>query len=97
MNVMGSDFDGGDLEFEEFIAEILWDSELDEAFARFLAEMVCHFYVYVVRRNGNVAGPTLLDHFDKVFGNIDAPAIVPAVVKPGGEFGAGVVVGDIDI
>lgn len=36
LDVMRGDFDGGDLEIEELIAEILGNAVLDDAFAGFL-------------------------------------------------------------
>jgi hypothetical protein len=64
VDVVGCDFDGCGLEVKEYIAEVFGDVVLDDPFAGFLGEVLCHFYVDVVRGDGVFAGPALLDDFD---------------------------------
>ena len=91
------DFNGRLLKLEEFVAEIAGDAKLRQAGASLLGEVVGHLDVDVVRRDRLGTRPTVVDDLDKFFRNIDAKPIIPAVLKPLGQFVASVVVQDIDI
>ena len=57
--------------------------------------MVGDLDVYVVRVDKFLARPALVYDGGKLFGNVDAPAVVPALFEPAGELVAGVMVEDV--
>ena len=97
MDVVGRDLDGGGLKFKQLVSKVFGDAVLDDSFTRLLGKVVRHLDVDMVRRNGLLACPALLDDFRDFLGNIETPFVVPAFVKPFGEFLAGVVVHHIDV
>ena len=48
-------------------------------------------------RDGRLARPALLDDLDQLVGDVDRPAIVPAIFEPALELVAGVVVEHVDV
>ena len=97
VEVMGGDLDGGRLEFEEGIAEIGGDAKFGEAGARLLGKMVGDLDVDVVRGDQLLACPTFVDDGGKLFGDVDAPTVVPTLFEPVGELVAGIMVEDVDV
>ena len=79
---MCRDLHGRDLEVEEHVSEVLRNAELGEPVARFLRQVVRHLEVDVVGCEGLLARPALLDDLDQLVGDVDAPAILPAVLEP---------------
>ena len=65
--------------------------------ARFLREVIGHFEVDIIGRKQLFARPAFVDDLGQFLRDIEAPAIVPAVVEPRLQLLAGVVVEDIDV
>ena len=97
VEVMGGDLDGGRLKLEELVAEVCRDAKFGEAMPRLLREVISHLDVDVVRRDDLVTRPALFDDLDQLGGDVDAPAIVPAVFEPLGEFLRRIVIQDVDV
>src|SRR5439155_11963506 len=60
-------------------------------------KMISNLNVDVVGRDDFFPRPALLDDFDKLCGDVDAPLIIPLSVKPSSELLGRVPVKDIDI
>lgn len=75
VDMMRRNFDCRRLKLEEFVAELAWNSELGNARARLLREMVRHVHIDMVRRNRFLARPRLLDDFHQLFRNVQAPML----------------------
>ena len=90
-------FDGGDLVIEQAIAELGRNAELGQAGARLLRQVVGHLDVDVVRRERRLARPAFLDDLHQLGGDVDAPAVVPAIFEPFGELVGGVVVEHVHV
>ena len=97
VQMMRGDFYGGRLKVKEFVAEVFGDTKFGQPGAGFLREVVRHFDVDVIRRDQVFACPTLVENFDQLVGDLDAPAVVPSVFKPLGEFLARVVVQHVHV
>lgn len=97
VEVVGGDFDGGNLEFEQLVAEVAGDSKLGETGPGLLGQVIGHLDVDVIRRNRLWTCPTAIDDLDKFFGDVDTEPVVPAVIKPHGQLVAGIVVEYIDV
>ena len=97
VEVMRGDLHGGHLEVEEFAAKVLWDAKFRQPGSRFPREMVRDLDVDMVRRDRLFSRPTLVDNLGECIGYIHAPAVMPAVFKPLGEFFAGVPVEHVNI
>ena len=85
------------LEFEECPAELSRNAELRKSRPRLLGEVVGHLQVDQIRRHKLLSGPTLLEDRRQLVGDIEAEAVVPPCLEPGGELGAGVMVEDVDV
>jgi hypothetical protein len=59
--------------------------------------MVGDFDVNMVGRERDFPSPALLNYLDELLGDVDAPTILPPILKPLGQFFGGVVVENIDI
>lgn len=59
--------------------------------------MVRHFDVDIVGRQRLDARPALLDDLDELIRNIQAPAVIPQLLEPLRELGAGIVIEHVDI
>ena len=68
-----------------------------EAGACLLGEMVGDLNVYVVRVDKFLTRPAFVDDGGKLFGDVNTPAVVPALFEPVGELFAGVIVEDVDV
>ena len=73
------------------------DAELRETGARLLREVVRHLEVDVIRRRVVRPRPTLIDDRRQFLGDVEREAVVPAVIEPGLQLLAGVVIKNIDI
>ena len=62
-----------------------------------LGQVVGHLEVNVVGRKGFPRAQLSSMIADQVVGNVEAPAVVPAILEPAGQLVAGVVVENIDI
>src|SRR5437879_4502225 len=95
--MMGRNLNGRLLKVEEFIAEVAWYAKLSQPGARLLREMISNLHIDVIRRDQIFASPALIDDFNQLVRDVDAPAVVPPIFKPGGQLVAGVVIEHIDI
>ena len=62
-----------------------------------LGQVVGHLQIDVVGRDELLACPALVDDVDQFLGDVDAPAVVPAVLEPLGQLLAGVMVDHVDV
>ncbi len=97
VEMVRGDLDGGLLELEKRVAEVAGNAELGQPGAGLLRQVIGHLDVDVVGRNRLRPRPTGVDDLDKFFGDVDAEAVVPAVLKPLGELVAGIVVEHVDV
>src|SRR5262245_64939398 len=67
---------------EEQIAELSGDAEFRQASPRFLRQVVGHLYVDMVGRRRSLSRPAFLDDLDQLRRDVDAPAVIPAIIKP---------------
>ena len=69
--------------WEDYVSEYrLLAKVLSVTSARFLRQMISHLDVNLIRRHWGFSRPALLDNFYEFGRNIDAPSIIPTVVKP---------------
>ena len=94
---MRGDLDRGFLKVEKPLPEFRRDAKLGQAGARFLGEVVGHLDVDHVRLERLFPRPAFLDDLDQLVGDVDAPAVVPAVLEPVGKLCRGVVIEHIDV
>jgi len=95
--MMGSNFDGGDLVVKQLILEDGRDAKVLQPGTRLLREMIGHLEVDVVGWGHLVARPAFIDNLGKFVGDIQAPALVPALVKPALQFLARITVQHINV
>ena len=93
----GGNEHGGALEWEKFLMELFRQFVAVLAVTRFLGKMPRHFEINVVRRQEVGPRPTLINDVGKFVGNIETPAVRPAVVKPLGEFVRRVVIKHVHV
>ena len=65
--------------------------------ASFLGQVVSHFEVDMVWRNGLRTRPAFFNDGDKFLGDVNAPAILPAVFEPVRQLLTGAIVQHIDV
>ena len=92
---MRGEFDGGALVGQK--VKTLRNIVVAQAEPRLFREVIGRFEVDVMGRDERFARPTLFDDGDEVFGNVEAKAVIPAVVKPPREFLRRVVFQNIDV
>jgi len=95
--MMGGDFNGRFLELEQFLIEFPWNTKFGKTGSCFLGEVIGHFYIDIIRRYQFFPRPAFVNNIDQLVGDIDAPAIVPAIFKPLGQFIAGILIQDIHV
>src|SRR6266403_1793335 len=59
--------------------------------------MVSHLNVNMIRRRAFGLRPTFVENLDQFLGNVDAPFVSPAVIKPLSELLGGIVVEHVDV
>ncbi|MNC96754.1 hypothetical protein D3C83_142110 [compost metagenome] len=57
---MRGNLDCRNLEIKELVAKVTWETKLADSSARFLRQMVGHFDVDMIRRDGFLASPAFL-------------------------------------
>src|SRR6185369_4422051 len=92
VEVVGCDLDGRLLERQKLVAKVLGDLELGQTRPRLLGEMVDHLEIDEVGRVDLFPGPALVDGLQELLGDVEAEAVVPALLEPAGELGARVVI-----
>ena len=97
IEMVGGDLDGGHLVIEKAIAELGRNSELRQSSPSLLRQVVSHLEIDVIGRNRNHTRPTLLDDLDQLFGDIDAPLVIPPILEPFGQLECGIMVHHIDV
>ena len=85
------------LKLEQPVAEVPRDPELGQAGARLVREVIRHLEIDVVGRDQIVARPALFDDVDQLARDVDAVAVVPALLEPLAQLGAGVLVEHVDV
>ena len=91
------DFDRGDLIIEQAIPKLIGNAELREACPSLLCKVIGDLDVNMIWRNRILACPAFFDYLNQLFGDINTPAIPPAVLEPCCELGCGVMVEDVDV
>ena len=97
VEVVCGDLDGGGLEVEQCAVEDGGDAEFRQSGPRLLCEVVGHLEIDVVRLQQALAGPAFVDDGRQLLGDIDAPAVVPAVIEPRGQLVACIVLQHINV
>src|SRR6266540_2902524 len=91
------DFHRSHLELKEFSGEILRQAELGEIGASLLGEVIGHLEVDVIGREDIFSRPAFFNDFQQLVRNIDAPAILSAVLEPLSELAVSVMIEDINV
>ena len=97
VEMVGGDLDRRHLKIEEGVAEDGGDAKFQQAGARLLGQVIGHLEVNVIGRDQAIRRPTGVDDGGQFLGDVDTPALMPAVLEPVGQFGAGIMVQDIDV
>ena len=85
------------LEVEQLVPENAGDAKLRLTVPRLLREVIGDLQIDVVGFDQCLTRPAFLDDRRQLFRNVDAPAIIPAILKPACQLVASVVIHDIDI
>lgn len=85
------------LKFKKLAAKFQGDAKFSQPGPRLLRQVVGHLDVNVVRRHEGFTSPAFFDDLCKFRGNVDAPAIFPAVLEPLGQLVASVVIEHVNI
>jgi hypothetical protein len=94
--VVRRDLDGGDLEVEQVLPKT-GNAEFGKAGPCFLSQVIGHLEIDVVRRHQAFACPAFVDDVGQFLGDVDAPAVGPAVLEPIDQLVAGIVLQHIDV
>ena len=97
VEMMGGDLHRRLLELEQRVAEVAGNAEFHQPGPRLLGQVVGHLDVDVVRGNQGGPRPTGVDDGHQFLGDIEAESVVPPLLEPPGELGAGIVIQDIDV
>lgn len=92
VEMMSRDLDRGHLEIEELVPEVTGNPELRQPGPRLLGEVIGHLEVNIVWWKGFFTRPAFVDDLQELSRNVNAPAVVPAILEPLSQFLAGVLV-----
>src|SRR5207245_2895987 len=72
VQMVGCNFDGSRLEFEQLLAKLARDGKAEKALAGILRKVIRHFDIDVERWDQLLSCPTLLDDLHKFVGDVEA-------------------------
>ena len=85
------------LKVKKDVLELPRNMELRESRASFLRQVIRHLNIDVVGRNQSLASPAFLNDLNQFLGDVEAEAIIPAIIEPLREFLRGIVIKNVNI
>ena len=80
------DANGGGLKFQQGAAHIRRDGEFGQTGAGFLGQVISHLDINMIRRGTFRSRPTFVNHLNEFLGDVNAPAVFPAILEPVRQF-----------
>ena len=93
----GRDANRSGLKFEQGVAHVGRDGELGQPGASLFGQVIGHLDVDVIGRRAFGPRPAFVNDLDEFLGDVHAPLVAPAVVKPLLKFLGGVLVEDVHV
>src|SRR5436305_7918651 len=95
--MMGGNFDRCGMVFKEPFLKDARNTKIAQPSTCLLGEVIRYFQVDVIRREHLLTCPTLIDNVGQLLRDIQAPAVMPTIIKPLFQLAASVIIDHINV